>query len=221
MEAHGFVIVRYAAGRKLIEEEEKIRQLWNASPKEAIRNEVESKSAQATAQKADFGRLQVHIQDDEILPGEEELKALFPRARHIPETTPLPRQRAILGNHPDALAQQVHWDQIPQDWSQLIASHQQKNIKYTQLAPGAAMLTFSPASLIVYPGAHNNLVGAYQHKPRRILIPAGCFILLSNTPHAGGGIWVAPDAANYSVLTPNDMIPVDTTTGPSYPLACR
>jgi len=78
METYGFVLVRYAVGEKLLKEEEKVRQIWNTSPKEAIRNDIEAASRAATTQKSDYGRLQVHVQDDDILPGETELKALFP-----------------------------------------------------------------------------------------------------------------------------------------------
>lgn len=133
-------------------------------------------------------KLQVHIQDDEILPGEDELKALFPRAKNIPEATPLPRQRAILGNHPDALAQQVHWDQIPQDWSANSETSPEKNQIYT-VGTGRGDAHFQPIFTHCIPWSAQQPRRKLPAQTRRILTPAGCssFYPIHHTPEEASG----------------------------------
>jgi hypothetical protein len=185
------------------------RKLWDERPKEPITNRRERYGAAEEIESVteDYGRLQAHLEDDLVLPGEQFITEFFPS--YPPDFNSVLRLRAILGNHPDTVAQQSHWDQIPRKWQSV--RRQKPNVRKVQLAPGAVILTNAPARLIIYPKGNNIVENGEILEPMEMEIPKGCFVFLSTTPHAGFGLWLEEEVtARRSVATSSDLIPPNT-----------
>lgn len=87
-----------------------------------------------------------------------------------------------MANFPQARAQFIHFDHLPQDvqdedwWEALCISQ------------GSVLVAAHPTKLILYPGSHR-LGSGEIFKPVIVPIPAGCMILFTTIAHAGYGIW--------------------------------
>jgi hypothetical protein len=192
----GFVVLQFASGDKLKELQKKIRKRAEGAWKMAIINEAEvrtrvkqgrhgygSKPAWKTLA-MDISRLQTPLEDDEMMPGEEEIM------NHYPET---PRSNGssrkvkvmyknIIYNHKAGMAQNVHWDMGPES---------EEDVEKLR---GSVLVALWETRLIIYPMSHRWSECDRPRRPITIVIPAGSILFFSTVAHAGYGVWSLDEA---------------------------
>jgi hypothetical protein len=97
---------------------------------------------------ADMARLQVHIPDDCKFPGEELIELVYPRPDGEPDSLkPYTFMKAVISNHPDAAAQQVHHDQKPY--------HNVTTRIDVEFHPGSAIIALYTTRIFIFPMSNN------------------------------------------------------------------
>ena len=110
--------------------------------------------------------------------------------------------RAVLANHPDAAAQQVHWDQLPT--KQFLTTD-----RAVERTVGSAMLALYPTRIYIYP-CSNKFTAGKKFIPVTLVIPAGCILMFTTMAHAGYGVWAEDQALYRPVPSADDYLAVNT-----------
>jgi len=87
--------------------------------KETVGNELEVQEGEGPKGKVwhsiiqDYARLEKWLDEEEPMPGKQFVHDYFPKAEEGKDRMPEVKYAVLIGNHPAALAQQTHWDQLP------------------------------------------------------------------------------------------------------------
>ena len=207
----GFVVVRYATGEPLQRMQDQVTRWWQEGTKGTIANQMEHATRKEGKQgytewrafAEDIGRLQVHMPEDIVLPGEDLINCVYPRPTGAAAATwePVTIMRAILANHPLVGAQHIHWDQPPtKGLSEATRIEKQ---------PGSAILALYPTEVYIYP-CSNRFDDSKRCIPVALVIPEGCILMFTTMAHAGYGVWHEGQSIHRPVPSADDFKATNT-----------